>query len=125
MSDYSRQIASAKASIAAKGVVVPWKQAPASTPADPNKPWLPSVGTPAEHNVSIVFLPAGSGKAMLQYFGQTNVISGAVIGLMGAVEFTPQLADTVVRDSQVYRIGTIDTIKPGSQDILHIIQFVK
>lgn len=124
MADYSSQIASAQATIKRKGRLIQWRQFPPDAPADASKPWLVIVGTPLNFDAYIAFLPAGSGKSLLQYMGQTEIVSGAVIGFMGAVPFTPKLNDIVIRDSETLRVKSIDTIKPAEQDILHVLQLL-
>jgi hypothetical protein len=126
MGVYDRQIATALRLIAAKGQAVTWQSIDNGAPADASKPWLPADAVPVEHPVSILFLPdTRSGFEWLAYLQGTEVPQGRMIGLMGAVDFTPSIRDLVVRDGKPIRPLNITPLNPNGETILYTIGFAE
>lgn len=126
MAVYARQIESVLRQIKAKGESVIWRIPAVPTVADPAQPWIVTNGAAAVDNpVSIVFLPLNrQSSQLLQYLTGTEVVTGEVYGLMGAVAFTPELTATVVRTSgKVLGIKSIDPLEPNGEVILYTVVF--
>lgn len=118
MGVYDRQIANAQRLIAAKGVVCDWQSAEAGELVDETKPWKPAAATPKEYQAAIVFLPKNTNTAYLRHDNRGTPI-GDLIGLMGAVAFTPQIEDIIECPSgEKYRVGSADPIAPNGDVIL-------
>lgn len=125
MGEYDRAIATAQRLIAKKGMSVTWEQQTNGTPTDPGKPWRPSGAAPTEKTVNIVFLPYNrENQQFLSMLAGTEVPKGNEYGLMGAVDFEPNLKDTVVRGTQRLGIETIDRLAPNGQVVLYTIGFM-
>lgn len=121
MARFDSQIETAQRLIALNGQDVTWRQ-PASV-ANPSTPWKPSNGAPTDYPVKIVFLPLDRvGTALLRQLANTELAIGSEYGLMGAVEFEPNLTDTIIRDGKEVRIIAIDVLKPNGQIILYTLQ---
>ena len=126
MGRFDRQIASAEKQIAKNGQSVVWRQVNKGTPADPDKPWKPSVASDTDKSVVICFLPVNRvNQQLFAYLRGTNDIpQGNVMGLMkGNVDFTPKPKDVVVRDGETYRIKSIEPLSPNGQKLLYTIEF--
>lgn len=113
MGQYDRQIASVDRMIKKFGQVVTFKR----------------FGPDITKNICMVFIsPSASGesqfgKELLQYLSGTQVASGCVRGYCAPFKYTPKLNDIFIRDGKELIIKAVDTIKPGSQEILHIVEF--
>lgn len=124
MGVYDRQIENAKRQIKQKGQAVTWRIKSNGAPADPSKPWKPSAGTPEDKPVRIVFLPVGlQTRKFLRYFEGTEIPTGSLSGLMGAVDFEPAIKDVVIRDGKQLTIRNFDVIAPNGEPILYILEF--
>jgi hypothetical protein len=104
------------------GQVVQWRKV-APVVADENKPWLKTDAAPALVDVSIAFVTGST--AFTRLLAGSNLGVGGVRGLMGAVNFTPDIKDTVIRDGETYAINSIDVVAPSGQPILYKIEFKK
>lgn len=123
---YSRQTAAALRQIKAKGELVTWRIPAVAAVADPTQPWIVTNGAAAvDKSVSIVFLPLNRRLSQLiQYAPGTEVIAGEVYGLMGAVDFVPELTGTVIRTSgKVLAIQSIDPLEPNGEVIIYTVIF--
>lgn len=124
MGVYDRQIASAKRQIAAKGQDVTWRVLVDGAPPDASKPWKPSAATPDDKPVKIVFLPHTTAKnQLIRYLKGTEVPTGALTGLMAAVDFEPKAKDVVIRDGVELVVESIDLIAPNGEPILYTLEF--
>src|SRR5690242_5372622 len=98
MGVYDRQIAQALRIIRAKGQIVTWN--PSGITLDSTQPWKATEVAATSKQVSIVFVtPGGSLAALFRLITGTDVPTGAPAGLMGAVNFTPAINDSVARGS--------------------------
>jgi hypothetical protein len=125
MGEYDRQIASAKRQIAKKGQAVVWWQIPDGVAADPLLPNRKTNGSPVQFPATIVFFPLTAEKyKSLTRRPETELITGAVYGLMGAVGFVPNLKDYIERgDGLRYQIDAMNVLAPNGQPILYTIVF--
>lgn len=126
MAVYARQIAAALRQISAKGELVTWRIPAVPTVADPTQPWIVTNGAAAvDKPVSILFLPLNrQSSQLIQYLTGTEVVVGEVYGLMGAVDFVPELTGTVIRTSgKVLAIQSIDPLSPNGEVILYTVVF--
>lgn len=125
MARFDRQIATALRLIAKNGQSVTWNSIVNGAPADPNTPWIPAEPDDIEtHTVDICFLPIDrENMETMRYIFGTEVPGGNSMGLMGAVDFSPFLKDTVLRGSETLRIKKIKKLEPNGQVILHWIIF--
>lgn len=127
MTVYASQIAMALRMIKAKGEACLWASLTAPTP-DPDQPWLMTPGTLIEYTgTPILFLPLSRQWAeFIRYIKGTDVVTGSVYGLMGAVAFTPKLTDVVTRnDGTKLNTLSIDALSPNGEIILYTIEFTK
>lgn len=123
MGTYDRQIAQAKRAIAAKGQWVLWNRI-SNGVADLATPWLPVDSASLGFVVKIVFLPEQSQLLdFVRAVQGTEVKSGHMQGLMGAVAFKPDPQDTVNRDGVILQIDSIDELAPNGQTILYTVKF--
>lgn len=126
MSEYDRAIATAQRLIAKKGMSVTWKQLTNGTPADPDKPWRPGATEHTDKTVNIVFFPYNrENQKFLALLTGTEVPKGEEYGLMGAVDFTPTLKDTIVRNGETLAVETINLLAPAGDPVLYTIGFCK
>lgn len=128
MGVFDRQIATAKRLVAKNGQVCEWHSVAASggvpgKPAgatDVARPGIPLAFFPLEREYLATFL------SMLK---DSEIPSGLVLGLMGQVEFTPQLTDYVIRGTERYTIhpkNGIEVIDPNGEGvILYLIRFAR
>lgn len=124
MARFDRQIATAKRLIAKNGEKVKWRVIDDPTPTDPNKPWEPGPATPDDKDVSICFLPIDrQTMETFNFIKGTEVPKGSVMGLMGQVNFEPNLKDVVIRDGKELRIASLDVLSPNGQKILYTVVF--
>lgn len=123
MGQFDRQIATALRLIKKNGQPVKWRQIPTTEP-DPLKPWKPVGGAPVDRTVDICFLPLDlQNKEFLASLGNTEAAVGSFYGLMGAVSFTPNIKDVVLRDGVLLEIASIDLLSPNGQAILYTVIF--
>lgn len=120
MGVFDRQIATATRLIAAKGQACVWQQVPTTTP-DPSKPWEQQNSAMTPYNVKIAFLPASS--PLLRLIQGSNIASSRTRGLMAAVGFTPSIADTVQRGSEILRLCDLDAVNINGEIILWKMEF--
>jgi hypothetical protein len=126
MGEYDRQIKSALKLIAKKGQSVIWKEIRNGAPVDPAQPWKPSEQiSPVEHAVKICFIPLTKEMRESIFYSVSEVPSGAVVGLMGSVNFEASLKDVVITDGKELRIENINILSPNGQVILHTVLFKK
>lgn len=125
MGRFDRQIQTAKRLIAKNGRAVKWRVVRDAAPADPSQPWKPTnPATPVEHDVTICFLTVDKDTyETLSYMAGGEVPMGAVMGLMGAVNFEPSLKDVVIRDGKELRLFNIEELNPNGQTILYTMVF--
>lgn len=124
MARFDRQIATAKRLIAKNGELVKWRVIDDATPTDPNKPWEPGPATPDDKDVTICFLPVDrQTMETFNFIKGTEVPKGSVMGLMGQVNFEPNLKDVVIRDGKELRIASLDVLSPNGQKILYTVVF--
>lgn len=123
MARFDRAIATAQKLIKKNGQVVKWRKTTAPIP-DTAKPWLNGEPTVVDADCVICFLPINKEmREMLMFIRGTEVLGGSVAGLMGAVGFTPNPIDSVVRDGVTYSINNIDILAPNGQVVLYTIEF--
>lgn len=124
MGVYDRQIAQAQKQIKKKGQLVTWTQT-AAVVNDPSKPFITSdAGSPITYPVYIAFLSPRKGlSSVLAYLKNTDVVQAGIRGLMGAVDFVPQITDKVIRNGKTLTIRNIDPLAPNGQVILYSIEF--
>ncbi len=124
---FDDEIETAQELIAENGQVCQWHKV-VTTLVDAERPWLGGEDVPTVHNPSICFLPAtdgGSGFGITKFRNAGDDIpSFSTFGLMGAVEFDPQVGDKVLRDGVPLVIVAIDTLAPAEDPILHILSIV-
>lgn len=116
---YSKQIASAKRMIKAKGQAATWRE-PADTTPDPDKPWRSTANAPADHNVNVVTLPDGQARFAALISG-TDVPEGTELAYMAAVDFEPTVRATLIRDGKAQRITYLTPIAPDGTPIIWIV----
>jgi hypothetical protein len=122
---YAAQIARTQRAIAKKGLIVTWVKHSVTT--DSNHPWKTSTGTPLTYQVSIVLtLPRGLANQIAMLLKGTEVPAGMASALMGAVPFTPEVADSLIvvmaGIQQTYVIKAIDIVRPDGTPILYKLQ---
>lgn len=124
MARFDRAIATAKRLIAKNGQAVTWRVIDDPTPTDPNKPWEPGPATPDDKDVTICFLPIDrQTQETFTFLKGVEVPTGSVMGLMGQVNFEPNLKDVVIRDGKELRIASLDVLSPNGQKILYTVVF--
>lgn len=123
--EYDSAIALAQRLIAKKGQKVTWKQV--KNTADPSEPWKQTPTADVSKTVSICFVAVSDNqwRKLLAYLKGTEVPTGRLAGIMGAVNFTPNLKDVVVRSGKELRIESIDVLSPNGQVILYTIEFIE
>lgn len=125
MARFDRQVQTAKRLIAKNGQLVKWRIVRDASPANPAQPWKPTnPATPVEEDVTICFLTVDKDTyETASYMAGGEVPMGAVMGLMGAVNFEPSLKDVVIRDGKEFRLENIDVLSPNGQTILYTVVF--
>lgn len=125
MAQFDRQIATAQRLIKKNGQQITWRKINDATPADPDAPWNGGTQTVVEKQPFICFVPAkdSSTRIFMAYLAGTEVKTGRLAGLMGAVDFVPDDKDIVVRDGVELRIDSIDKLSPNGQAVLYMIEF--
>lgn len=121
---FAEEISDALEMIAEFGQAVTWKQIPDSMPVDATKPWIVPEPIPIERPVHIVFLPAKRvNQQLIRFLSGGDIQTGNEYGLMGAVDFEPDVKDVVLRGSQEYRIESISVLSPNGEIILYTVRF--
>ena len=125
MARFDRQVQTAKKLIAKNGQLVKWRVVRDGAPVDSSQPWKPTQpATPVEHDVTICFLTVDKDTyETLSYMAGGEVPMGAVMGLMGAVNFEPSLKDVVIRDGKELRLFNVEELNPNGQTILYTMVF--
>lgn len=128
MGVYDTQIASAKRMINAKGEACIWRSITASGGTIAK----PVTTVPIDHPVRMAFVPIHreSLATSLAKIAGTDIGSGGIKGLMGQVDFSPQLGDCVIRTNgdilYIEPDNGIEAIDPNSEGvILYIVRFRK
>jgi hypothetical protein len=122
MGQFDAQIALAQQAIKDNGQAVIWRQL--NRTADVGEPWKVASGN-VDYSPFICFFPVNKQtRETLHYIAGSNELKdGSVIGLMGAVNFVPSLADVVIRDGKQLNIASIEVLAPNGQAILYTIEF--
>ena len=123
MTVYKRQIATALRLIKNKGAKCTWRQLP-DADNDAVKPWNSEERSPVDFAVSIAFFPMQStefAKAFASFVRGEDIPQGLEIGYMHAVEFSPNVGDTVIRNGQALRVGAVTPLQPDGTPILYIV----
>lgn len=125
MARFDAQVKTALRLIAKNGQLVKWRIVRDAAPVDSSKPWKPTNQlTPVEKDVSICFLTVDRQTyETLSYMAGGEVPMGAVMGLMGAVDFEPSLKDVVIRDGVELQLFNIQELNPNGQTILYTVIF--
>ena len=124
MGKYDKDISSAQKDIRDAGQVVTWRK-PGAEIADSNEPWNVAADDPVNYTVSILFLPVSRiGQELERKIDKApESATGNEQGLMGAVLFTPEVNDIVIRGTVEYRVKTIDVLAPNGEPILYTMEF--
>lgn len=124
---YDEDIAAALEMIQEFGQLCTW-QKQVSTPTDPAHPWFGGEAPPQDFNPYIVFLPAtdsaSSGFGLTKFRKGEDVPAFSTFGLMGAQDFTPEVADKLFRAGLALTVVGVDTIAPADKPVLHILSIV-
>ena len=124
MARFDAAIKTAQKLIAKNGEKVVWNVSPDPTPTDPNKPWKPGPAQADPKDVVICFLPVDrQTQESFNFVNGTEVPKGSVMGLMGGVDFEPNLKDTVTRNGVELRLAYIDVLSPNGQKVLYTMVF--
>ncbi len=124
MARFDRQIATAQRLIKKNGQLVTWRPIENGDPANPDKPWRPSLKASKDNSVYICFLPiTREGAETFTFLSGSLVPDGSICGLMGAVDFEPNLKDVVIRNGVEFRMETLDILAPNGQAILYTMRF--
>lgn len=123
MGRFDKQIATALRLIEKNGQAVIWQKE--QKKSDTLEPWKQVDANPVKKPVVICFLPSKRvGKQTKHYLADAPQIEqSSVTGLMGAVDFTPENIDTVLRNGKELRILSIDELAPNGQTVLYTIEF--
>lgn len=101
-----------------------WKSIGGDVVADPNKPFITTMGATTEAAVKIVFYSPNLQKAKdLQFMPYSEVQEGRINGLMYAYDFTPTLKDVVVFRGREIVLVTVDVIQPVDKVLLYDMEF--
>jgi hypothetical protein len=124
---FDDEIQTALELIEENGQVCDWHK-DVTTLTDADRPWLGGDDVPDVKHPSICFIPAtdgGSGFGMTRFRkAGEDVPSFSTFGLMGAVDFEPELQDKVLREGEPLVIVAIDKLKPNEQTLLYILSIV-
>jgi hypothetical protein len=123
MARFDRQIDMALRLIAKNGEHVTWRTI-GEPIANVDEPWNPVPAVTEDHDATICFLTVD--RIMMETLSfqlGSEIPKGLVFGLMGHVDFEPNLKDVVIRHGKEYRIFNMDILSPNSQIILHEIIF--
>jgi len=125
VAEYDKIIATAQRLIEKKGQLVQWHSVPNPIIADSNEPWIVTEPVPVTHDVYICFVPVRDRemRKFLAYIKGSEVPTGRLAGLMGAVNFEPAIKDEVVRDGALLKLADIDLLSPNGQKVLYTIEF--
>jgi len=124
MAQFDRQIKTAIKLILKNGVAAKWRIIDDPVTDEELTPWKPGAYTPEDKDVVICFLPVST-QAMqsFNFINGTDVPKGSTMGLMGNVDFEPNLKDVVIYDGKQLRIASIDLLSPNGQKILYTVIF--
>lgn len=123
---FARQIATAQRLIKKNGAAVTWRKF--VQPVDDN-PANPGVPTNDDHPVTVAFFPNDKLSLLttLSMIAGTEVPSGRVYGLMGAVNFEPGMDDLIVGtpygDLRLIDKYGIERLAPNGETILYTLRF--
>jgi hypothetical protein len=119
---FDEEIEMALELIAENGQVCDWHK-DTTTLTDPDRPWLGGDTVPVVKQPSICFIPAtdSGGFGITKMRKDADVPAFSTYGLMGAVDFNPQVSDKVLRDGTPLVIVAIDKLKPNEQTLLYIL----
>ncbi len=126
MGVFDRQVATAQRLIAKNGASVIWRKT--LIPADDN-PANPTAGTSQDFPVKIVFLTNEQVNLFttLTMMKGSDVPTGKLYGLMGAVTFDPAIVDLIVGtpygDLRMQDKNGINRLAPNGQTILYTLRF--
>lgn len=122
MSVYADDIATALELITEFGQPCQW-QKPAPTTGGVN-PWNPNQGaTPPSYPVMMLFLSPKTGAKYLQLMNGTEVPMKSQVALMaGGLPFTPELNDTITRNSVAISVNRVDLLAPNGEDVLWYVE---
>lgn len=124
MSKYSDDIAMVIELIKEDGQTVTWKKT--NLEQNPTQPW--KTADPAEevtYQVDMIFLKPQGGlrETLNKLLRGTDVPTGGPRALMGAVSFTPDMTDIVIRNGVEMRVKNFDVLAPSGDPILYDIEF--
>jgi hypothetical protein len=125
---FDEEIATALELIEENGQVCDWHK-DTVTLTDPDRPWLGGDPVPDVRHPSICFVPAtdtpsGFGLTKFRREGADDAPSFSTFGLMGPVDFEPQVADKVIRGGTPLVIVAIDKLQPNEQVLLYVLSIV-
>ncbi len=124
MGRFDRQIATAQRLIKKNGETVKWNIVRDGDPVNEDQPWKPTSIAPDQRDAIICFLPINiRSDRVLSLMQQSEVPICSEMGLMGAVDFEPNLKDVVIRNGKEYRIADMDILRPNGQNILYTVYF--
>lgn len=124
MGQFDRAIATAQRLIKKNGQPVTWRKL-TEVAANPDEPWNGGTNAVVEHTPFMCFVPAkeSATRVFMAYLAGTEVKTGRLAALMGAVDFTPDAKDVVIRDGVELRIESIDKLSPNGQAVLYMVEF--
>jgi hypothetical protein len=103
---------------------VVWKSIGNDIVADPDKPFITTMGVTTEYPVKMVFYSPNLVRAKnLQFMQFSEVQDGRINGLMYAYNFTPTLKDIVVFNGRERVLVTVDVIQPVDKVLLYDMEF--
>ncbi len=101
-----------------------WKSILNDVAADPEKPFIRTMGATNEYPVKIVFYQPNLQNAKdLQFMRNAEVQDGRINGLMYAYNFTPTLKDVVVFKGRERVLVSVDVIQPVDKVLLYDMEF--
>jgi hypothetical protein len=115
---FDKQIKSALRLISKNGQLVTWRIV--SEVKNTSSPWESDSQVLVNNTVSICFLPVNiKTLESLTLKKDMEIPEGCVLGYMGAVPFTPNLNDVVIRAGVKLSVFYIDKLAPNGQNILY------
>jgi hypothetical protein len=101
-----------------------WRCVANDTVADPDKPWLTTLGQTTDFDVRILFnADMLQNRQFVRYLADTEVPVGNVNALMYRTEFEPTLKDIVIDlDGRELKVLAVNAIKPIEQVILYLLR---
>lgn len=129
MGQYDRFIKTAKKLIAKYGESCEWSVTADTSDDTSDAPWKSEAVEPVKHTVKIAFFNNElTGLETLAKAVNNTVVIGNVVGYMSAVNFTPDMRDTVKRSvaDKNLTLVSIDEINPnGVTPILYILKCIQ